>query len=139
MQMALWHTLQLLILLVLSHSAIAAPLGENFSQANADAYVEAALRTLGDAEASVSDKDYAVQLLGALDKASVAIGYKSSACATVSSALLSKDLERIHHGISLRNGVGCTGPIPASVSGAIQAAMEVNSRPSAGVLGHLPC
>lgn len=103
----------------------AAPLRECFSSADSDAYVEAAVRTLGDGEATVSDKDYAVRLLKALDNASVATGYKSSACVTVSAGLASGDLAGIHHGISLRAGVGCAGEVSGQVSEAIEESMQV--------------
>lgn len=112
----------------------AAPLGEYFSLANADAYAEAALRTLGDVESLVSDKDYAVRLLSTLDKASVAAGYKSSACATASAGLSSGDIWRIHHGIFLRKGVGCTGEIPAGARGAVEDAMQVHGYCRDGML-----
>lgn len=117
--------LLVVLLLAAIHGTFAAPLGEYFSPADADAYVEAALRTLGDSEADVTSKDYAVRLLKALDHASAATGYKSSACAAVSSVLASGDLAGIHHGLSLRDGVGCTGGIPLEARGAIEAAIQV--------------
>lgn len=119
-------TLSLLLPVSLPWSTCAAPLGEYFSPANADAYMEAAVRTLADAGTSVLDKDYAVQLLGALSQASVATGYKSSACSMAQAELSSGDLGRIHHGISLRAGVGCTGSIPEAISGVIENALQVH-------------
>lgn len=89
-----------------SHTALAAPLVDHFSPADGEAYVEAALRALGDPDSTLTDKDYAVRLLEALDKPSVASGYKSSACSAVAAGLGSGDLKQIHHGISLGNGVG---------------------------------
>lgn len=107
-------------------STFAAPLGEHFSPADADAYVEAAVRSLGDPESSVKDRDYAVRLLQALERSSVASGYKSSACSAVAAGLTSGDLERIHHGISLSGGVGgCTTAKTWRASEQVAAALEV--------------
>lgn len=115
----------LLAVVISVQPGFSAPLRECFSSADADAYVEAAVRTLGDGEATVSDKDYAVRLLQALDSGSVATGYKSSACVTASAGLDSGDLAGIHYGISLRAGVGCPGEVSAEVSGVIEQAMQV--------------
>lgn len=107
-------------------ASVAAPLGEYFSPADADAYVEAAVRMLGDAESSLQDKDYAVRLLTALDNASVASGYKSSACSAAAAGVSSEDLEQIYHGISLATGVGgCAVAKTWRASEAVQATMEV--------------
>lgn len=92
---------------------------------SADAFAEAALRTLGDAGSSVSDKDYAVRVLRSLGKGSVAIGYKSSTCAAASAGLATGILDQIYHGISLTTGVGCSGSIPDAVGGVIEDALQV--------------
>lgn len=106
--------------------ALAAPMAEHFSRADVDAYVEAAVRTLGDSESTTADRDYAVRLLGVLDNPSVASGYKSSACSAAAAGLLNGDLEQIHHGISLANGVGgCTNAKTATASEEVRAAMQV--------------
>lgn len=113
--------------------ALAAPLCEYFSPADADSYVEAAVRALGDAESSIEDKDYAVRLLGTLDTASVALGYKSSACSAVVAALASGDLEQIHHGISLSAGVGrCSNAKARQSSDRVAEALEVCQRSGEG-------
>ena len=109
--------------------ALAAPMAEHFSRADVDAYVEAAVRTLGDSESTTADRDYAVRLLGVLDNPSVASGYKSSACAAAAVGLLSGNLEQIHHGISLASGVGgCTGAKTATAAEEVGAAMKVRER-----------
>ncbi|CAM9663092.1 unnamed protein product, partial [Sphacelaria rigidula] len=82
--------------------AAGAPLKEHFSLNDADAYVEVAVKTLGDGAATASDKDYAVRLLDALGNGSVAKGIKPSACTTASAGVTGGDLAGIHHGISLR-------------------------------------
>lgn len=106
--------------------SLAAPLGEHFSPADADAYVEAAVRMLGDMESSLQDKDYVVRLLATLDNASVASGYKSSACSVAAAGLSSADLEQIYHGISLATGVGgCAAAKTWRASEQVQATMEV--------------
>lgn len=104
-----WQAASLLSLATVSLHApatLAAPLVEHFSRADREAYVEAAARALGDTKSSLADKDYAVRLLAALDNASVASGYKSSACSAAAAGLGSGDLDQIHHAISLSNGVG---------------------------------
>ena len=107
-------------------AALAAPLVEHFSRADGEAYVEAAARALGDAGSSLADKDYAVRLLGALDNPSVASGYKSSACSAAAVGLSSGDLEQIHHGISLGNGVGgCTNAKTWRASEEVAEALKV--------------
>lgn len=106
--------------------ALAAPLGEHFSPADVDAYIESAMRTLGDGESTIIDKDYAVRLLEALDSSSMASGYKSSACSVAVAALSSGNLERIHHGISLGSGVGgCSTAKTWRASEQVADAMEV--------------
>lgn len=112
---------------VLAASAAGAPLAEYFSSTTADGYVEAALRTLGDANSSASSKDYAARLLDALGNASAALGYKASACQAASTALKSGGLANIHHGGSLRMGVGCAIDVPADASAAVNAAMQVRT------------
>lgn len=104
-----WRALSLPLLATVSlqaPAALAAPLVDYFSPADAEAYVEAAVRALGDAGSSLADRDYAVKLLVALGNPSVASGYKSSACSAAAAGLSSDDLEHIHHGVSLANGVG---------------------------------
>lgn len=101
-----WGAAPLLVLVILGPAARAAPLVDRFSAADGDAFVEAAVRALGDADSSLEDRDYAVRLLAALDKPSVASGYRSSACSVAAAGLSSGDLEQIHHGISLADGVG---------------------------------
>lgn len=104
---------------------LAAPICEHFSRADTDAYVEVAVRTLGNLGSSLEDKDYAVRLLRALDKSSVASGYKSSACSTATAAVLSGDLGQIHHGISLAAGVGgCSSNTAKVVESAIEQVAE---------------
>ncbi|CAM9746004.1 unnamed protein product [Ectocarpus sp. 4 AP-2014] len=104
-----WGAAQLFLLAILGPAARAAPLVDHFSEADGDAFVEAAVRALGDPDSSLEDRDYAVRLLAALDKPSVASGYRSSACSVAAAGLSSGDLEQIHHGISLADGVGgCT-------------------------------
>lgn len=108
--------------------AAGAPLKEHFSLNDADAYVEVAVKTLGDGAATASDKDYAVRLLDALGNGSVAKGIKPSACTTASAGVTGGDLAGIHHGISLRVGVGCAGETAsAKASGAIEQAMQVRA------------
>lgn len=108
--------------------AFAAPLGEYFSPTDADAYVEAAVRTLGASDSSVLDKDYAVRLLGALSNSSVAAGYKSSACLAAAAGLSSGDLEQIHHSISLATGVGgCTNAKAWRASEQVERAVSVRA------------
>lgn len=107
-------------------AALAAPLVDHFSRADGEAYVEAALRALGDPESSLADKDYAVRLLAALGNPSVASGYKSSACSAAAAGLGSGDLAQIHHGISLGNGVGgCTNAKTWRASEEVVEAMKV--------------
>ncbi|CAM9351050.1 unnamed protein product [Ectocarpus fasciculatus] len=101
-----WGAASLLLLAILGPAARAAPLVDHFSAADGDAFVEAAVRALGDADSSLVDRDYAVRLLVALDKPSVASGYRSSACSVAAAGLGSGDLGQIHHGISLADGVG---------------------------------
>ncbi|CAM9448596.1 unnamed protein product [Ectocarpus sp. 12 AP-2014] len=101
-----WGAAQLLLLAILGPAARAAPLVDHFSAADGDAFVEAAVRALGDPDSSLEDRDYAVRLLAALDKPSVASGYRSSACSVAAAGLGSGDLEQIHHGITLADGVG---------------------------------
>ncbi|CAM9901470.1 unnamed protein product, partial [Scytosiphon promiscuus] len=109
-----------------SPATLAAPLVDYFSPADAEAYVEAAVRALGDTGSSLADRDYAVRLLVALGKPSVASGYKSSACSAAAAGLSSDDLERIHHGVSLANGVGgCSNTKTWRASEAVAEAMTV--------------
>lgn len=118
----------LLLLLLHAPAAVAAPLVDHFSQADGEAYVEAAVRALGDSESSLADKDYAVRLLGALDNPSVASGYKSSACSAAAAGLGSGDLGQIHHGISLGNGVGgCANAKTWRASEEVAEAMKVRA------------
>ena len=124
--------------------ALAAPMVEHFSNADVDAYVEAAVRTLGDSESTTADRDYAVRLLGVLDNPSVASGYKSSACAAAAVGLLSGDLEQIHHGISLAKGVGgCTGVKTSTAREEVAAAMTVRRGErrgrDVGMVGRMGC
>ena len=127
--------LLLLLVALLAPSALGAPLVEHFTAGDGEAYVEAAVRALGDADSSLVDKDYAVRLLGALGKPSVASGYKSSACSVVAAALGGGggggggDLEQIHHGISLGNGVGgCANAKTWAASEEVADAMKVRRR-----------
>ena len=129
MRLTLSLTASLLAVGLTVASALVGPLDEYFSPADADAYVEAAVRALGDAESSIADKDYAVRLLGALGSASVASGYKSSACAAVVAALANGDLERIHHGINLGAGVGgCSNAKTDQVINKVAEVLEVRER-----------
>lgn len=117
-----------LIVATYTPSVAGAPLKEHFSTNDADAYVEVALRTLADGAATTPDKDYAVRLLNALGKEAVATGYKSSACSTASVGLADGDLAGIHHGISLRVGVGCAGEAAsAEARGVIEQAIQVRA------------
>lgn len=124
-----WNSLSFLLLAVvglLAPAALAAPLVDYFSPADAEAYVEAAVRALGDTGSSLADRDYAVRLLVALGSPSVASGYKSSACSAAAAGLSSDDLERIHHGVSLADGVGgCSNAKTWKASEAVAEAMTV--------------
>ncbi len=111
---------------LLAPSALGAPLVDHFTAGDGEAYVEAAVRALGDAGSSLADKDYAVKLLEALGKPSVASGYKSSACSAAAAGLGSGDLEQIHHGIGLAGGVGgCANAKTWAASEQVADAMKV--------------